>query len=142
MSGTLTPHSPSAAAATALPTIAQALQASDYTFIGTAYSFVLPLLLPIAPATSADPVALRRIASAAIIPWAGGLANCFGRRPAMLIGLAFFFLGSVLCGEAKNMDTMLAGRSFQGVGSGIILTLTEVRAPPPTAEPGACRSSS
>lgn len=44
----------------------------------------------------------------------------------MLIGLAFFFLGSVLCGEAKEMNMMLAGRSFQGVGSGIILTLTEV----------------
>lgn len=98
------PASAHTAAATALPTIAQALSASDYTFIGTAYS----------------------IASAAVIPWAGGLANCFGRRPAMLMGLGFFLLGSILCGEAKEMDMMLAGRSFQGIGSGIILTLTEI----------------
>lgn len=44
----------------------------------------------------------------------------------MLIGLSSFLLGSVLCGEAQNMNTMLAGRSFQGIGSGTILTLTEI----------------
>ncbi|KAI5481616.1 major facilitator superfamily protein [Pseudohyphozyma bogoriensis] len=89
---------------TALPTIAADLKSQDFSWIGNAYS----------------------IASVAVIPWSGGLANVFGRRPVLLGGLGFFFVGSVLCGAAKNINTMLVGRTFQGVGSGVILTLVEI----------------
>jgi MFS family permease len=46
----------------------------------------------------------RSVTSAAFIPWAGGLAHVFGRRPIMLGALAFFFVGSTLCGAAQNME--------------------------------------
>lgn len=44
----------------------------------------------------------------------------------MLAGLISFFIGSTLCGAAKNMAVMITGRSFQGIGSGIILCLVEI----------------
>ncbi|KAM0749144.1 iron permease [Meredithblackwellia eburnea MCA 4105] len=92
------------AISTALPTISAALHSTDYTWIGNSYS----------------------IGSAAFIPWSAGLAHVFGRRPALLAGLVLFLIGSAMCGAAKTMDLMLVGRTFQGVGSGFILTLTEV----------------
>ncbi|KIM79120.1 hypothetical protein PILCRDRAFT_823692 [Piloderma croceum F 1598] len=92
------------AISTALPTIAHALKSEDFTWIGNAYS----------------------ITATAFIPWSGGLANVFGRRPILLGGLIFFAVGSAMCGAAINMETMLAGRAFQGVGSGVILSLVEI----------------
>ncbi|ORY88553.1 iron permease [Leucosporidium creatinivorum] len=92
------------AISTALPTISAALHSREYAWIGNAYS----------------------VTSAAFVPWAGGLAHVFGRRVIMLGALAWFFVGSALCGAAQNMDMMLAGRAFQGVGAGAILTLTEI----------------
>ncbi|KZP23294.1 MFS general substrate transporter [Athelia psychrophila] len=92
------------AISTALPTIAAALHSEDFAWIGNAYS----------------------ITSTAFIPWAGGAANIFGRRPVLLTGLLFFLVGSAMCGASTAMPLMLAGRAFQGVGSGVILTLVEI----------------
>jgi len=92
------------AISTALPTIAHALKSEDFTWIGNAYS----------------------ITATSVIPWSGGLAHVFGRRPILLGGLISFAVGSALCGAANNMNTMLAGRAFQGVGSGVILSLVEI----------------
>lgn len=95
---------PPQAISTALPTIAASLHSQEFAWIGNAYS----------------------ITSTAFIPWAGGAAHIFGRRPVLLIGLLFFFVGSAMCGASTNMSLMLAGRAIQGVGSGVILTLTEI----------------
>lgn len=61
-----------------------------------------------------------------MIPWSGGLCNVFGRRPVLLAGLGFFLVGSVLCGEAVDMGMMIAGRSMQGIGAGMILAGVEI----------------
>ncbi|GAA5944597.1 hypothetical protein JCM1841_004025 [Sporobolomyces salmonicolor] len=93
------------ALSTALPSISASLDATaDESWIANAYL----------------------LASAAWMPWAGGLAQIFGRRPVLLVGLAFFALGSILCGAAVNMNMMLAGRGIQGAGGGIIFVLVEV----------------
>ncbi|KAF7981925.1 hypothetical protein HWV62_30691 [Athelia sp. TMB] len=92
------------AISTALPTIAGALHSEDFAWIGNAYS----------------------ITSTAFIPWAGGAAHIFGRRPILLLGLIFFFVGSAMCGASTTMSLMLAGRAIQGVGSGVILSLVEI----------------
>ncbi|KZP23735.1 MFS general substrate transporter [Athelia psychrophila] len=89
---------------TALPTITSALHSEDFAWIGNAYS----------------------ITSTAFIPWAGGAAHIFGRRPVLLTGLVSFFAGSAMCGASTAMPLMLAGRAFQGLGSGVILTLVEI----------------
>ena len=50
----------------------------------------------------------------------GKLADLYGRRPILLIGIAIFLLGSVLCGFAWSMPSLIAFRLVQGVGAGAI----------------------
>lgn len=46
----------------------------------------------------------------------GGLADRFGRKPIILLGLMTFVIGSVLCLWAPVLNIMLIGRFLQGVG--------------------------
>jgi len=41
----------------------------------------------------------------------GGLAEIFGRKPILMGSLLLFVLGSGVCGGAKNMTMLIAGRS-------------------------------
>ncbi|EJU06531.1 iron permease [Dacryopinax primogenitus] len=66
------------------------------------------------------------LASAAWLPLSGALAGTFGRQPIMILALSLFFLGSILCGEAINMNMLIAGRTVQGLGGGGILAMTEI----------------
>ena len=58
------------------------------------------------------------LASTVTIPLWGSLADRRGRKPVMLAGLAFFLLGSVLCGAAASMPSLVVARAVQGVGAG------------------------
>lgn len=42
----------------------------------------------------------------------GGIAQIFGRRPAVLGSIALFAIGSGVCGGAKSMTELIAGRSM------------------------------
>ncbi|KAN0082552.1 Major facilitator superfamily domain containing protein [Tylopilus felleus] len=79
---------------TALPTIANALHASQFTWVGSAYA----------------------LAGTAFLPMSGGLAQVFGRRPAILVSLGLFALGSGISGGASSMNMLIAGRAVQGFG--------------------------
>ncbi|KAJ7477181.1 MFS general substrate transporter [Mycena galericulata] len=94
------------AVGTALPTIANALNDTkgDYTWVGSAYA----------------------LSSTAFVPLSGSLADAFGRRPVMLMCIAFFAVGSALAGAAQNMPMMIAARGIQGIGGGGIINLTEI----------------
>ena len=50
----------------------------------------------------------------------GKLADQFGRRPVLLVGIGCFLVGSVLCGFAWSMPSMIVFRLIQGVGAGAI----------------------
>ncbi|ORE90254.1 major facilitator transporter [Aurantimonas sp. 22II-16-19i] len=50
----------------------------------------------------------------------GKLADLYGRRPILLIGIAIFLAGSLLCGLAWSMPSLIAFRLIQGVGAGAI----------------------
>jgi EmrB/QacA subfamily drug resistance transporter len=50
----------------------------------------------------------------------GKLADLFGRKPVLLVGVAIFLVGSVLCGFASTMTWLIAFRVFQGLGAGAI----------------------
>lgn len=89
---------------TALPTIANALHSSQFTWVGAAYS----------------------LASTAFLPMSGGLAQTFGRRPAVLLTIGLFALGSGICGGANSMNMLIAGRTIQGLGGGGIQSLTAI----------------
>ncbi len=50
----------------------------------------------------------------------GKLADQFGRKPVLLAGIVIFLVGSVLCGVAWSMPSMIVFRLIQGVGAGAI----------------------
>ena len=50
----------------------------------------------------------------------GKLADVYGRKPMMLVGIAIFLIGSILAGFAGSMMTMVVFRLIQGVGAGAV----------------------
>lgn len=46
----------------------------------------------------------------------GGLADHFGRKPVILVGLLIFIIGSSLCLWATSYEFLLGGRFLQGIG--------------------------
>ncbi|EJU06529.1 iron permease [Dacryopinax primogenitus] len=90
---------------TALPSIVADLDGeASFSWVGSAYT----------------------LASSAWLPLSGALAGAFGRQPIVLLALGLFFSGSILCGEAINMNMLIAGRTVQGMGGGGILAMTEI----------------
>jgi DHA2 family multidrug resistance protein len=52
-------------------------------------------------------------------PVSGFLADRFGIKRIYLLGLGLFTLGSILCGLAPSLWTLIAARALQGFGGGI-----------------------
>ena len=50
----------------------------------------------------------------------GKLSDLYGRKPVLLTGIAIFLIGSVLCGFAWSMPSLILFRLVQGVGAGAI----------------------
>lgn len=50
----------------------------------------------------------------------GKLADLYGRRPVLLAGIVLFLLGSLLCGLAWSMPSLILFRLLQGIGAGAI----------------------
>ena len=61
------------------------------------------------------------IVFAAVLVPAGRWADRIGRRRAMVIGLALFTVGSVLCGLAPGVGVLIAARVVQAAGAGIMV---------------------
>jgi EmrB/QacA subfamily drug resistance transporter len=57
-------------------------------------------------------------------PLYGKLADLLGRRPVLFFGIAVFLVGSILCGVAWSMPTLIVARAVQGIGAGAILPMT------------------
>ncbi|HEY1720262.1 MAG TPA: MDR family MFS transporter [Magnetospirillaceae bacterium] len=51
----------------------------------------------------------------------GKLADVYGRRPMILVGIAIFVGGSILAGFAWSMPSMIVFRLIQGIGAGAIM---------------------
>jgi EmrB/QacA subfamily drug resistance transporter len=60
------------------------------------------------------------LTQAVTTPLYGKLADVVGRRPVMFAGIAMFLAGSVLCGFAWSMLTLIVFRAVQGIGAGAI----------------------
>src|SRR4051794_28202003 len=54
------------------------------------------------------------------LPVYGKLADTFGRKPVLLVGIGAFLAGSLLCAGAWNMASLIAFRVVQGLGGGAI----------------------
>ncbi len=59
----------------------------------------------------------------------GPASDRFGRRPVLLLGLATFLAGTVLCGLAGSLPALIAGRVLQALGAcaGIVLSRAMIR---------------
>jgi MFS family permease len=66
------------------------------------------------------------LASTAITPVWGSVADIWGRKPIILIALALFLGGSLLCALAPQMDSLISGRAIQGLGSSGMGTMVNV----------------
>jgi EmrB/QacA subfamily drug resistance transporter len=64
------------------------------------------------------------LTQAVTTPLYGKLADIVGRRPLLLFGIAVFLAGSVLCGVAWSMPTLIIARAVQGIGAGAVLPMT------------------
>jgi EmrB/QacA subfamily drug resistance transporter len=88
--------------AVSLPSIARSLQAgfSDIEWVVSTYMLAFAsLLLP-----------------------AGGIADLFGRRRTLLVGLGVFAAASLLCGAAWTVEILQWARALKGVGAALLLT--------------------
>ncbi|RYP78938.1 hypothetical protein DL769_003103 [Monosporascus sp. CRB-8-3] len=65
-------------------------------------------------------------ASTAFQPIYGQTANIFGRRSLTLLATLLFAVGSAVSGSAKNINTLISGRTIQGIGGGGINVLVEL----------------
>jgi len=66
------------------------------------------------------------LASTAITPVWGSVADIWGRKPIMLLSMAFFLAGSLLCALAPQMGALIAGRAVQGLGASGMGTMVNV----------------
>lgn len=64
------------------------------------------------------------VTSTATVPLFGRLADIYGRKPFVLVGIFFFVLGSVLCGQAGSLMQLVICRGLQGIGAGALKPLT------------------
>ena len=53
----------------------------------------------------------------------GPLSDKYGRRPILIFGASIYTAASLACAEASSIYFLLAGRFFQAVGSGAIITV-------------------
>src|SRR6267154_4164630 len=90
--------------ATALPTIGRQFQdVSNLSWVITAYL----------------------LASTAVAPVFGTLADIYGRRAMIVASLSLFIAGSVLCAVAPNMPVLILARGLQGLGGGGIMPIVQ-----------------
>jgi EmrB/QacA subfamily drug resistance transporter len=65
------------------------------------------------------------VASTAVTPLYGKLADMHGRQIMLLIGVALFMLGSLSCALATDMNFLALARGLQGMGGGGLIALSQ-----------------
>jgi len=94
--------------------------------VGTDFTGALMLVLPIEREFAADITTTQWVLNIYALTFAmgmvtaGRLADMFGRRRLLIIGMAVFILGSLGCAAAPSMAMLIAARAVQGIGSSII----------------------
>jgi len=64
------------------------------------------------------------LAYVAVIPISGWASERFGARRVWMAAVAVFLLGSLLCGLAWNLPSLIGFRVLQGIGGGMVLPVT------------------
>jgi EmrB/QacA subfamily drug resistance transporter len=66
------------------------------------------------------------LASTVTVPLYGKLADMYGRKKLLMIAVALFTIGSILCGMANSMTTLIIYRGIQGLGAGGMIPLSMI----------------
>jgi EmrB/QacA subfamily drug resistance transporter len=66
------------------------------------------------------------LALAAVIPVSGWAAARFGARRLYISSLLLFTAGSLLCGFAWNLETLVAARVIQGLAGGLLVPIGQI----------------
>lgn len=99
-----------------------ALAAIEGTIVSTAIPSITADLLGVDLISWIYSAYLLASAIAAII--FGKLADLFGRKRTLIVGVILFLVGSILCGLAQSMEQLIIFRAIQGIGAGSILPIT------------------
>jgi EmrB/QacA subfamily drug resistance transporter len=62
--------------------------------------------------------AIYMLAATVTIPIHGKLADLWGRKPVIVVGIITFLIGSMASGVAPSMGFLIAARAVQGIGAG------------------------
>lgn len=87
------------------------------------YTAVNLTLVPISEEINADLNSLQWLLSAYVLVWAafvipaGRLADLYGKRNALMVGLITFMLGSCFTGAGHSLEMLILGRILQGLGA-------------------------
>jgi len=65
------------------------------------------------------------VASTTTTPLYGKFSDIYGRKPAFMVSIIIFLLGSILCGLAQGMTQLIVFRAIQGLGAGGLITLAQ-----------------
>src|SRR6478735_8523823 len=89
------------------------------------YTAVNLTLVPIAAEINTDLNSLQWLLSGYVLVWAalvipaGRMADLYGKRRCLVVGLMLFLAGSALTGLGQSIEVLIAGRVLQGIGAAI-----------------------
>jgi len=95
---------------------AMLLGALDNTIVGTAMPRVIAELHGFEHYAAVTTAYM--LSSTIVVPIAGKLSDIYGRKIFLLLGVAVFIVGSMLCGASQSMVQLVAFRAIQGIGAG------------------------
>src|SRR5262245_40120272 len=102
-----------------------AVLASSLVFIdGSALNLALPAMQEDLQASGLSLLVVLNIYAVfltSLLLLGGSLADCYGRKQVMAIGISVFALASLLCGVAPHVYFLIGARAFQGVGAALIV---------------------
>ena len=100
--------------------LAMFLAALDQTIVGTALPRIVADLRGLE--LYAWVLTAYLVTSTTMTPIAGKLGDLFGRKPLLIFGMVGFVLASALCGQAGDMNALIASRAVQGLFGGILFS--------------------
>lgn len=81
---------------------------------------LLPGLLDAAPADTAWAITATLLCGAVATPVMGRLADMYGKRRLLLLGMALLVAGSVVCALSGSLTLLIVGRALQGAAAGVV----------------------
>ena len=96
---------------TALPIIVRDLNGTEFEWVGSAYSLSATAFMPLSGGCAQVSRIELSIPLVAVLSFFNVNVKVFGRRLVLFLQIIFFAVGSALCGAARSVNFLVAGRS-------------------------------